>query len=121
MLQLPHEVGKRDDRRHQHPQPQPAALEKTALGTEKDSDEYAEHQKSDGVFGLERNAGERAEPEPVSRLAAVDRTEHARQVTHPEKRIKSVYGQPVVKEQVYRGDEDYQCGHALVQGDTDTL
>ena len=111
VLQLPHEVGQRDGGRHQHPQPQPAALEKTTLGTDSDSNEYAEHKKSDGVFGLEPNPGEHAEPEPGSRLAAVD----APRTTGNSSReaAQGVHGQPVVHDQIDRDRDHGQCGQRL--------
>ena len=60
--------GKKNEEGGSAAEPDPGAEEDAALGREQKSDDNAEDEKGDGIFLLQADAGDDAEPEPILRL-----------------------------------------------------
>ena len=108
MPDQPQQVGQKDQERGQPTDPHPAASEEAPLRREHQSRDYANDEERHRILVLHPDAGEHAEPQPVTRLAGADRSHHAPRTGHPDERLECIHGQPVVKDQV---DWNAGCGH----------
>jgi hypothetical protein len=90
IVNIPEQVGQENQEGCAAAQPDPAIEEDAALGGEQKADDHAEAKQCDGIFFLEANARDHAEPEPVVWIIALDGEEGEVGAAHPESGFEAV-------------------------------
>src|ERR1700734_3557025 len=68
IVDVPQQVGKENQKRDRTADPYPVVEEGTPLWCDKKPDDYAESEKSDGIFFFESDTCDHAEPQPIARV-----------------------------------------------------
>ena len=87
--------GKRQGERDQSAEPDPFLGEMTALGRKQQSGADAGGEKRHGMFVLQPETDERAEPQPKPGRAAIDNPDEQINGAHPKQRLKRVHGKEI--------------------------
>ena len=109
VLDIPNQVGKKDQERHRAAREKPWRKQKFALLREKKSEKQSEGKDGDGVFIFEPESGDGAESEPELWVLRVNHAQDGVSTTGPEQRFESIHGELVIDDPPHRGSGG-QCG-----------
>src|SRR5204863_1813071 len=109
----PDQVGNKDEKGTKGPDPNPGVGEKAPLRREEQGDENGEGEKGGGIFIFHSESEKNAEAKPVTRIALVDRADHAPGAPEPNERLKCVHGQPMMHEKKNWGRNHRERGQRL--------
>ncbi len=91
-------------------EPDPRIEKHTALRREQKADDYAEAEERDGIFFLQTDAGDHAEPQPVARAVfrkrALDGEDSEVSAAHPEIRFEAVGAEQASVREILRRNDD---------------
>src|ERR1700683_195015 len=120
VLDVPEQVGKKDQKRGKSANPDPRMEKRTALRGEQQAHNDAKPEQSDGVLLLHADAGDNAEPEPVAwgffSTGAFYREDGEIGAAHPQIRFEAIGAEQATVGEILRRDDNGDC--AEEQGKT---
>src|ERR1700679_1855560 len=90
IVNVPEKIRKKNEERGHPTQPYPVIQKDAALWSQQKTENDACSKKSDGIFFLESDARNYAEPQPVARLRALDGENGKVRAAHPEVGFEAV-------------------------------
>src|SRR5437764_5539371 len=101
----PDQVRQENQERAKGAEPEPFAREESALGGEKQGAGDREREERGAVFVFHPDSDQDAEPEPITRVVAVDSADDTPSAAEPDERLEGVHGQPMMHQQENRDGE----------------
>ena len=112
-VRLPDQVGQKKCDRDGDGDPNPRLGEFAARWSEQQRDRDREAEEERGMFVLEAETGQHAEPYPEPRIARAQNSRDYPNATHPVQRLESIHGQQAVGDQCRRAYQDAEAGEEL--------
>ena len=109
----PDQIGQKNQERDGGADPKLLRDQKSALAGQDECDYDGENEKRYPVLGFHSETDQNPEPDPVTRIVAVDRTDDAPDAARPNERLECVHCQPVVHHEITRHTDHRQRGQHL--------
>src|SRR5262249_62090993 len=103
MLDIPSQVGKKNQKCDRAPGENPRSEQKFALLGQKKAEEQGKREDGDGIFVFKAKTGDSAKGEPESWVLCVDHAENRVSAARPEERVEGVHGELVVSDPPHCG------------------
>ncbi len=108
-MDVPQQVGKKDDECSQASEPYPFVGKDATLFGQQQSDHDPETKNCDGIFFLQSQSGHDAKTKPVARIAALDGEDGKVSAAHPQIRFQAVGSEQAAVGEILRCNQDGDC------------
>ena len=106
VVDIPQQVGEKDQEGGETSEPYPFIGEDATLPGQQQSDDNSKTENGDGIFFFQAESGYGAEPQPVTRVVALDGENREVGAAHPQIGLEAVGSQQAAIGQVLRCHQD---------------